>query len=118
MLLRLLVISGFAVSCMAQSVQSPTFGNILQQVRTPLVLRGTTLSGAGGDLLTQEIAASRFVLIGETHLTREIPQFTAAICAAMHPDVYAVDASPSAARFVAGQLHDPQRIANMQAMLQ
>lgn len=118
MLLRLLVISGFAVSCMAQSVQGPTFADTLRQVRTPLVLRDTTLSGAGGNLLMQEIAASRFVLIGETHLTREIPQFTAAICAAMKPDAYAVEASPLAARFVAGQLHDSHRIANMRAMLQ
>ena len=66
----------------------------------------------------KKIAASRFVLIGETHLTREIPQFTAAVCAEMRPDAYAVETSPLAARYVTGQLHDPQRIAHMHAMLQ
>lgn len=69
-------------------------------------------------MLRKEIAASRFVLIGETHFTQEIPQFAAAVCAEMRPDAYAVEVSPLAARYVTEQLHDPGRITHMQAMLQ
>jgi hypothetical protein len=53
------------------------------------------------------------VLVGEDHLTREIPEFTGALCDAMHPDVYAVEAGPDAARFVGGLLGNPDRIARM-----
>ncbi len=108
-----------ALSAFAQTspAPQPSLTEALKQAAAPVALNGGVLSGAGGDLLLREIAASRFVLIGESHLTREIPQVTAAVCNAMHPDAYAVEAGPQAAQFVLSQLHNPQRIAHMSSML-
>ena len=89
----------------------------LTAARTRLLLVADELGGEGGELLRREIAASRFVLIGENHLTREVPQFALAVCAAMQPDAYAVEAGPLAAKFVGGQLRDPEREAHMRARL-
>ena len=114
-MLRYLALIFFCWSCAGQQ---PSLQDALKQAASPLVLSGGQLTGAGGTLLQQEIAASRFVLIGESHLSREIPQFTAAVCNTMHPDAYAVEAGPQAAQFVRSQLHDPQRVAHMRGMLQ
>ncbi len=114
MLLRCLALVVFTLPCAAQQVSLP---DALKQAASPVTLTGGQLSGRGGALLQQEIAASRFVLIGESHLSREIPQFTAAVCNTMHPDAYAVEAGPQAAQFVRSQLHDPQRVAHMRSML-
>jgi len=113
----ILLLSSVALRCGAQVVTDPTFTQALQQTRSSLVIRNGKLTGEGGDLLRHEIADSRFVLIGETHLTREIPRFAEAVCAEMRPDAYAVEAGPLAARYVTGQLHDPKREANLRAML-
>jgi hypothetical protein len=115
MLLRLLVLLAITLPCVAQQ---PSLADALKQAALPVVLDGGQLTDTGGALLQQEIAASRFVLIGESHLSTEIPQFTSAVCNAMHPDAYAVEAGPQAAQFVRSQLHDPQRIAHMRSMLQ
>jgi hypothetical protein len=52
-------------------------------------------------------------MLGEDHLTHEIPQFAAALCDIMHPDAYAVEAGPSAAHFVNGLLETPNRLEMM-----
>lgn len=92
-----------------------TFAEAMQQARMPLVLQSGTLSGEGGEMLKHEIAASRFVLIGESHGSREIPQFTAAVCKAMRPDVYVSEAAPSAAELTTSLLGKPDRVQQVQA---
>ncbi len=82
-----------------------------------MILREGKLGGTGGDLLTREINAARFVLVGETHFTQKIPQFVSAVCRVMHPDAYAVEAGPLMTGFVAGQLHDPERALHISAEL-
>ena len=114
MLLHLLALLAVSLPVVAQTATLP---EALNQAASPLVVTGGQFSGAGGALLQQAIAASRFVLIGESHLSREIPQFSAAVCDTMHPDAYAVEAGPQAAQFVRSQLHDPARIAHMHSML-
>jgi hypothetical protein len=118
MLARPLLLLCLALPCSAQTAQQPSFAEAIRQTRAPLVLHDGHLTGSGGEMLKREIAASRFVLIGEAHLTHEIPQFAAAVCTEMRPDAYAVEASPLAARYVASQLHDPERIAHMHATLE
>ena len=83
----------------------------------PLVLSEGKLGETGGDLLTREINAARFVLVGETHFTHEIPQFVSAVCRVMHPDAYAVEAGPLMTGFVAGQLKDSRRAMHISAEL-
>jgi hypothetical protein len=99
----------------AQTAPKPALGDALAQARTALVLSNGGFSGAGADVLAQAVAESRFVLIGEDHITREIPEFASALCDAMHPDYYAVEAGPDAAQFVNGLLHSPDRLARMAA---
>ena len=106
-----------AVRCDALTAQTPSFAAALQETRSPLVLTDSGMSGAGGELLAREIAAARFVLVGESHFTREIPRFTAGLCRMMQPDAYAVEASPLAAAFVSGQIGSPKRDALMRARL-
>lgn len=57
----------------------------LAQVTAPLDVSPAGFSGAGAATLTDAVAASRYVLIGESHLTREIPAFTTQICRLMVP---------------------------------
>ena len=67
------------------------------------------LARAGGKLITDAIERARFVLLGESHFSRETPQLAAAICKAMHPDAYAVEAGPYAAAYVESILKSPNR---------
>jgi hypothetical protein len=111
----LLVTLPFASRAQTAPKPKPTFEEALIQVRTPLILAGGKFSGAGADTLNGAVQQARFVLLGEDHITREIPQFAAALCDAMHPDAYAVEAGPYAARYLNGLLHDPGRILKMAA---
>ncbi|MGI4979932.1 MAG: hypothetical protein ACRYHB_05985 [Janthinobacterium lividum] len=101
----------------AQSASKPgdfsAFEKALQDSRSPLVVRGGKLSGAGADVLITALAPARFVLLGETHITQQIPEVASALCDLIHPDAYAVEAGPTAARTVDRLLHRPDRIARM-----
>lgn len=99
----------------AQTAHKPTLDEALIAARAPIFLVDGKFSGAGGEVLTQAVAESKFVLLGEDHLTREIPEFAGALCDEMHPDAYAVEAGPEAAGFVNGLLKSPDRIARMAA---
>ena len=63
--------------------------------------------------MSRAISESQFVLLGESHFSREIPQLASAICAGMHPDVYAVEAGPEATTFVGSLLQRPDRLLRM-----
>lgn len=111
----------FLVALSAQALPQTTpkpkqnFEEALIQARNPLVLSDDKLLGTGAILLNAAVQQSRFVMLGEDHMTREIPQFAAALCDIMHPDAYAVEAGPSAAHFVNGQLEKPNRLEVMAA---
>lgn len=112
---RLLLL--FALPLAAQTNSKPTLSEGLTQARTALVLSEGKFSGAGMNVLTQAVAQSRFVLLGEDRFTREIPQFASALCDVMRPDAYAVEAGPEAALFVDGLLHRPDRAALVSARM-
>lgn len=67
------------------------------------------LAGIGGKTITDAIDQARFVLLGESHFSRETPEFAAAVCRTMHPDAYAVEAGPYAAAYVQTILKSPDR---------
>lgn len=118
MLLRLVALLAVSIPCVAQGVAAPSFRDALRKARLPLILSDDKLGGTGGNLLTSKIKAARFVLVGETHFTREIPQFVSAVCRVMHPDAYAVEAGPLMTSYVAGQLHHHERAAQVGAELE
>lgn len=67
------------------------------------------------------ITKARYVLIGEDHMSREIPLFTSGICRLMAPgglDSFAVEIGPEAARVVNVDLRKPDRVAQISSFLQ
>ncbi len=63
-------------------------------------------------MLTRAVSDARYVLIGEDHLTREIPNFTADLCRLMAPQglaALAVEIGPEAAHVVNANLRRPDR---------
>src|ERR1700731_1440410 len=102
-----------ALSLWAQSADKPTLVHALAQSRSPLVLERGALRGQGAEILSRAIASSRFVLLGEEHLSKEVPQLSAAMCDIIHPDVYAVEVGPDAAGYVSNLLRSSDRMARM-----
>ncbi|HMM66222.1 MAG TPA: hypothetical protein PKC03_04715 [Dokdonella sp.] len=101
----------------AASKAKPGFEEALTAARSTLVLADGKLSGDGAGVLSEALAGSRYVLIGEDHFSREIPHLVSAICDVMHPDAYAVEAGPQAAQFVTGLLKSPDRVLRMKARM-
>jgi hypothetical protein len=76
-------------------------------------------SGTAAPVLQAAISEAQFVLIGEDHLTREIPQFAAAVCDVMAPhglSAMALEVGPRAAEFLSASLNKPDRLARMAAL--
>ncbi len=97
----------------AQSVTKPTLATALLEARTPLVLSDGKFAGDGAAVLSGALEQPRFILLGEDHITREIPQFASALCDLVRPDAYAVESGPQAASFVNALLRSPDRLARM-----
>lgn len=103
----------------AQSQSETSFTQALLAARQPLVLSSSELSGSGAATLRAAVQPARYVLLGEDHFTREIPNLAAALCDMVKPDVYAVEVGPYAARYVSGLLKMPaaDRIRDMKEYL-
>lgn len=101
-----------ASSAHAETVAPLTFAERLAQAGSPLTVRPEGFSGPGAALLSQAIEASRYVLIGESHHSREIPAFTTNVCRLMAPGgltAMAVEIGPEAAGVVNARLRAPDR---------
>jgi hypothetical protein len=99
----LAALGAFATSTVAEEATPSPFPSRLAQAIAPLDVNPDGLSGAGALILSQAIDASRYVLIGESHHTREIPAFTTQICRLMAPSgltAMAIETGPEAARVV------------------
>lgn len=84
----------------------------LAHVRSSLTVGDRGFSGPGAGVLSQAVSNARYVLIGEDHLTREIPAFTADLCRLMAPGglaALAVEIGPEAAQVVDTNLRRPDR---------
>jgi hypothetical protein len=119
MRLKCLLLLIFASSGLCQKNGSPVTGeslaDALKGVTAPITVTATgELADTGGKLMTDAIENARFVLLGESHFSRETPKLAAALCQAMHPDSYAVEAGPYAAAYVNGLLKSPDRKVQMQ----
>src|ERR1035437_7504989 len=115
------------ISLVAASAQTPpalTVGSLPQQLaaaRFGLRVDNGVLSGNGASVLTEAITRSHYILIGEDHLTREVPQFTTAICnltAKQGLTGMALEVSPEAAAFMMRSLASPDRWRQMVALPQ
>ena len=113
-MLAWLVLNLSVAALWAQPPAKPTLTEALAQSRSPLVLEGGKLGGEGAGVLSRAILSSRFVLLGEEHFSKEVPQLGEAMCDMIHPDVYAVEVGPNAARYVSGLLKSSDRMTRMQ----
>jgi hypothetical protein len=112
----------FLLSLAAASAQTPppllagSLPQHLEAARFALHIENGTLSGTGAAVLTDAIAHSHYILIGEDHLSREIPQFTTAICNLTAPQGLtglALEVSPEAASFMMRSVAAPDRWQQM-----
>ena len=118
--MRLKSVLPFALVCsgIAQtngpSAARLSFEDVLKEVTFPITVDANgELADTGGKLMADSIERTQFVLLGESHLSQEIPKLTAAICRTMHPDSYAVEVGPYAAAYVNGILKTPDRVGHM-----
>lgn len=106
------ILGAHAANAEPQALQ-PTFMERLTSAEQPLQVTETALSGPGAAVLSSAVNKARYVLIGEDHLSREIPRFTTALCQMMAPQglqALAVEIGPEAARIVNDNLRRPDRI--------
>jgi hypothetical protein len=97
----------------------PTLEQKLGEVRYDLRLEDGKFAGSAAPVLESAIAAAQYVLIGEDHITREIPQFATAVCDDMAPQglsAMAVEVGPQVAEFVSSSFGKPDRLARMAAL--
>ena len=101
-----------AASAHAEPDASLSFADRLAQAGSPLTVRTEGFSGPGAAILSEAIDPSRYVLVGESHFSREIPAFTTNICRLMAPGgltAMVVEIGPEAAGVVNARLRAPNR---------
>ncbi|MCF7750729.1 hypothetical protein KQ945_08225 [Bacillus subtilis subsp. subtilis] len=101
-----------AASAYAETVVPLTFADRLAQAGAPLTVRPEGFSGPGAAILSDAVNASRYVLIGESHFSREIPAFTTNVCRLMAPGgltAMAVETGPEAAVAINAMMRAPDR---------
>jgi hypothetical protein len=119
--LSAVILAGLGAFATGVSAQEATpFPSRLAQVITPLDVNPDGFSGAGARILSEAVTASRYVLIGESHMTREIPAFTTQICRLMAPaglTAMVVETGPEAARIVDAAMRSEDREARIDKFL-
>lgn len=111
-------LGAFATGAAAQ--EAVPFPSRLAQVIAPLDVNPDGFAGAGASILSEAVAASRYVLIGESHMTREIPAFTTQVCRLMAPSglsAMVVETGPEAARVVDAAMRSEDREARIDKFL-
>ena len=97
--------------------QKPTLESSLSGVASALSIEDGKMTGSGASILQTAISQADYVLLGEDHITYEIPRFAAAVCDAMGSSsglsAMAFEASPAATNFVQESLGSPDRIGKM-----
>lgn len=96
------------------------FETRLAQATTSLVVGPAGFSGEGAPALVDAIAASQYVLIGESHMSREIPAFTTQICRLMAPSgltAMALETGPEAAHVVESAMRSDDPTASIDAFM-
>jgi hypothetical protein len=102
----------------AQTSEAP-FATRLEQARSTLqVVADGSLEGNGAKVIAAAVTKARYVLLGEDHLSREIPQFATGICRIMAPGglyAFAVETGPEVTKVVNANLRRPDRLARIAA---
>lgn len=118
--IALVGLGAFATGSVAEETPPPSFEARLAQATQLLNVGPSGLSGPGATTLTEAVAASRYVLIGESHLTREIPAFTTQVCRLMAPTgltAMVIETGPEAAQVVDAAMRTSDPEAEMSAFV-
>ncbi|HSR67026.1 MAG TPA: hypothetical protein VLU25_03715 [Acidobacteriota bacterium] len=90
-----------------QEAQPDPVEQIILGNRLAAGVEDSALSGAGGEFLFKQAAQARIVVIGEAHLTREIPRLAQALALSLRPHGYgvlAIETGPSGAELLTEEL--------------
>src|SRR5215472_5508069 len=116
--------SGACVFAQSQSTakqpQPLTLEQRLREARYDLQIENGHFAGSAALVLEKAIGEARYVLIGEDHLTREVPEFTTGVCNVMGQTGFSamvLEVSPEAADFMSASLGKPDRISRMATLL-
>lgn len=116
-----LLVGILSTASLAQTpVPAPTFMEQVAASESAFRLDDADLHGLGATTVSAAVDQVRYVLIGEAHLSREIPRFTVALCHLMAPQglrAMAVETGPEAARIVNAALRRPDRLARLSAFM-
>jgi hypothetical protein len=99
--------------------QPSVFEQKLRQVRYDLRIENGKLVGNAASVLESAIADAQYVLIGEDHFTREVPEFATAVCNIMATQGLSdmvVEVGPQVAEFVSSSFGNLDRLARMAAL--
>lgn len=114
------LVGALATSAVAQAPAPASFETRLAQATTSLMVGPGGFSGQGAPVLADAIKASRYVLIGESHLTREIPAFTTQVCRLMAPSgltAMVIETGPEAGRVVDAAMRAEDPTARIDSFL-
>jgi hypothetical protein len=119
LLLSVLVVFTLASTATATAQTNSTTSSFLkrlEQSRSTLQVDAMGLHGPGAAVIGEAVKGARYVLIGEDHLSKEIPQFTIGTCRLMASeglDALAVEIGPEAAHVVNQNLRQSDRVSQM-----
>jgi hypothetical protein len=115
-----IVLAAPALAAALYAQAKPTLESSLAGAEYALSIEDGRIAGPGAPVVQTAIAQADFVLLGEDHLSREIPRFAAAVCDAMGASgglsAMAFESSPAVANFVQESLAGSDRLAKMAAL--
>jgi len=107
----------------SQSTAKPppvTLEQKLREARYDLHIENGRFTGSAAPVLENAIREVQFVLVGEDHITREVPEFTTGVCNVMGLTGFSamvLEVSPEVADFMSASLGKPDRLARMAALV-
>jgi hypothetical protein len=90
----------------AEYNQDSLLTSIAQKNLSTFIVNNNVFSGNGWDTLVAKIKASNFVLIGEQHLTNEIPLFVKSITEKVRFDNFFCEIDPYSAKIIESKIKD------------
>ncbi len=96
----------------------PPFATRLDRARATLQVDDEGLHGPGAAVIADAVQQARYVLIGEDHLSQEIPRFATGICRIMAPgglNAFAVETGPETTKVINENLRRPDRASRIAA---
>jgi hypothetical protein len=106
--------------CNLATAQDSAFVRALKANATELSIVEGRLRGPGADLLAREAQANQFILVGEDHGIREVPEFVGALFETARPAGYshiAVEVGPETSRMLETMMRAPTAQSDLDAFL-